>query len=939
MRRISMALALVGVVAAGCSMSKPSTSGNTGVAKGVAGSNYYVNLFTPPVGGVITSDIGGINCGASSLGTPVLDAQGVLQYAPVYYAGANKCGQTQFDWNTQATVVLTATAQGSNVFLGWAGDCSGSEATCTLTAGADKTVVAVFGAPGSAHGNFTDPAIHGPAFAQFAAGDVNALKCNTCHGEDFGGQGIAPSCATCHDMAARPAGGHGLATAAAWGDHGTGWTPDCLRCHTNAGYKDWLGVDGSANYLTQAYTGLVTSTLNSTTAASAPAGAYAYGPLQCNACHNSVTAAGITDIVFPSNVKVTTDKVTALCGQCHGARESTASVDLAIGAIALDAQMNATSGVSFKNPHYRGAAATMFGSVAKGWAQYPGMVYTGQNTHGVSAAKCTACHDPHGLEVVKVTATSCGRCHFDEVTGAPVTSLAQIEEQRQFGFEGDIDGDGIQAGLKTEIEGLNAKLVEAIQAYARDVVGQGVCYAEAYPYFLKHATFTGDCTAEEIAAGRNGAFKAFTPRLYRAAYNLKFSKTDSAAWAHNPRYAIEILYDAIYDLNAGLRAAGKTAVTFTGRRSFNGHFGSAGFAVEPYAQFLYHPAAGSAYGTPGSGFTTATCYQCHGGQGGLEQYLSAAPLVTNLTTANKVTGMQCATCHAPSADDADMAALRSIPTLYVPPQKNPAAVPSPGQVSFAAAALPPGFNLCATCHTGLENKSSVDNKIATMADPNAFTAGFVNGHYFGAAGIILGSDAKVLYEYPGKTYQGKAINFSTGTNGPHGSPHGARCTGCHDPIATKHSFEIDEATTVIAGTFYGAPNTKSCSGCHAGGYSLAPAKLKLSQIAGDLLVAMQTYAAANAGGPICYTATAYPYFIKDNGLGGGTAGDGICQAGEATRANGYAFDAKLLKAAYNYQWFIKDPGAAEHNYQYMGQALFDAIDDLGGMHSVVTVRP
>jgi hypothetical protein len=145
----SAILLAVTVALTGCMSGKPTESAPsaTTAKKGQFGSYYYVNLFTPPVGGVITSSetTPRINCGASSLGKPKADADGVLQYDPVFYPGASSCGdaqgQTQYQWGD--TVVLTAAASTGYTFYGWAGDCSGSGA-CTLTAGADKTVVAVF---------------------------------------------------------------------------------------------------------------------------------------------------------------------------------------------------------------------------------------------------------------------------------------------------------------------------------------------------------------------------------------------------------------------------------------------------------------------------------------------------------------------------------------------------------------------------------------------------------------------------------------------------------------------------------------------------------------------------------------------------------------------------------------------------------------------------
>ena len=206
--------AAVSLFMVGCgSQKKPAPASGSQIAKGVVGQYFYVNLFTPPLGGTVTSDIGGIACGASSMGTPTTNAQGVLQYNPVYYTGASSCGlegQTRFQWSQAVT--LTAAPQGTNVFLGWAGDCSGGTPTCTLSAGADKAVVAVFGPPGSGHSMPFPNAAHGPAF--LASVKPDAPKCTTCHGSTFDGQSIAPSCNACHAAAGHP-----------------DWQNECTFCH------------------------------------------------------------------------------------------------------------------------------------------------------------------------------------------------------------------------------------------------------------------------------------------------------------------------------------------------------------------------------------------------------------------------------------------------------------------------------------------------------------------------------------------------------------------------------------------------------------------------------------------------------------------------------------------------------------------------------------
>ncbi|MDD5367542.1 MAG: hypothetical protein PHQ40_00530, partial [Anaerolineaceae bacterium] len=81
--------------------------------------------------------------------------------------------------------------------------------------------------------------------------------------------------------------------------------------------------------------------------------------------------------------------------------------------------------------------------------------------------------------------------------------------------------------------------------------------------------------------------------------------------------------------------------------------------------------------------------------------------------------------------------------------------------------------------------------------------------------------------------------------------------------------------------------------------------------------------------PIVYSPTAYPYFFAD------TNGNGQIDKDE----KGYAaFSPNLLKAAYNYQYSIKDPGAYVHNGKYVIQALYDSIQALGGSVTGMT-RP
>jgi hypothetical protein len=67
-------------------------------------------------------------------------------------------------------------------------------------------------------------------------------------------------------------------------------------------------------------------------------------------------------------------------------------------------------------------------------------------------------------------------------------------------------------------------------------------------------------------------------------------------------------------------------------------------------------------------------------------------------------------------------------------------------------------------------------------------------------------------------------------------------------------------------------------------------------------------------------------------------GNGLVDPGEAIYANRYRFDAKLLKAAYNYYASRKEPSGFIHNSLYIAQLLVDSIGDLGGNVAPYTWR-
>jgi len=302
--------------------------------------------------------------------------------------------------------------------------------------------------------------------------------------------------------------------------------PVCSRCHSAAGFAAYVDASNLA-YPQWTLAGVV------------PQGYH----LTCNGCHDALAyptadaphlrREGVVPLVSGNGTSFVVDGVvsagrSAVCVSCHQARESGATLYRAMrgkNADPYDAVAQVMTGFNLPNPHYRGAAAFLYGY--KGF-ELPGRAYTPGNAFHQSIG-CVGCHmvrdegagmgghtllmrDQAGQDHISV----CRRCH------GPVNGFTEI------GLLRDLDGDGVAKRPALELEALKATLLAALATAA-------LYYDDAtYPYFFTDPLVHGDATRA----------RTWTEAQAIAAFNFLLVAKDPGAFAHNFRYATQLLRDA-----------------------------------------------------------------------------------------------------------------------------------------------------------------------------------------------------------------------------------------------------------------------------------------------------------------------------------------------------------------------------------------------------------
>jgi hypothetical protein len=233
---------------------------------------------------------------------------------------------------------------------------------------------------------------------------------------------------------------------------------------------------------------------------------------------------------------------------------------------------------------------------------------------------------------------------------------------------------------------------------------------------------------------------------------------------------------------------------------------------------------------------------------------------------------------------------------------------------------------CIECHQGQASVTTIDQALASIGLPDEDTPSpdltFISSHAISAA-TPFGGEAGGAYQYIGKPYQGRYLRGGEFFS----------CIQCHDP----HRLEV---------------NTDTCSDCHTitgddihnirvdttdydgNGNISEGIAIEIESFQERLLSEIRSYAQSQTNTAIVYDPGTYPYYFLD------TNRDGVADPDEIQFENRYnVWTPRLLKAAYNYDYVIHDPGAFAHNSDYILQILYDSITDLSGNGSGLTRPP
>ena len=222
------------------------------------------------------------------------------------------------------------------------------------------------------------------------------------------------------------------------------------------------------------------------------------------------------------------------------------------------------------------------------------------------------------------------------------------------------------------------------------------------------------------------------------------------------------------------------------------------------------------------------------------------------------------------------------------------------------------------CHQGRNSTPDLNAAIESSGagdDEGSTALLFRNPHYFAAGATLWGTEVQGAYEYEGQSYNGRFSHI----------PGFQTCIECHD----THNLQVKEEQCIQCHNITSREDLQNIrntfldfdgDGDNSTGLAMA-----VKNFSDDILEGIYVYAAEVIGVPIVYDDNVYPFWFEDLNE------DGATDPEEAINENQYnTWTPRLLQAAYNYSWVVKDPGAYAHNGLYSLQILYDTLRDIGG---------
>lgn len=306
------------------------------------------------------------------------------------------------------------------------------------------------------------------------------------------------------------------------------------------------------------------------------------------------------------------------------------------------------------------------------------------------------------------------------------------------------------------------------------------------------------------------------------------------------------------------------------------------------------------------GEVSTSCAKCHSKYGFID-YIADGTVDSTAATDSTV---ECEVCHT----DPDNGVLRVHTSVEFP---SGTVIENDGPDS-----------LCMECHQGRYSTPGVDDYLSTRSSGEDIVSSklsFRNIHYYAAAASQFGSLVQGGYEYEEKVYDARFAHVD-GYNA---------CQTCHNP----HSLEVRLEN---CSTCHTDPQNQSYWGGiddprnirHLGSYvdydgdgNMEEGMYYEVQGVRDTLYAyIQFYALQVTDTAIAYDfdELQHPYFFVD------TNGNGKIDGEENGEDNDFnAWTPRLIKAAYNFQCSLKDPGGYAHGGKYLIQIMYDSVESLG----------